>query len=100
MNIVIGILAFVIMLSVIVIVHEWGHYIAAKSFGVHVHEFSIGMGPALSQRQGKETLFSIRAIPFGGYCMMAGENDGSQDEDEDDWLKNVPEDQRLYTKKT
>lgn len=100
MNIVIGILAFVIMLSVIVIVHEWGHYIAAKSFGVHVHEFSIGMGPALYQRQGKETLFSIRAIPFGGYCMMAGENDGSQDEDEDDWLKNVPEDQRLYTKKT
>ncbi len=97
MNIIIGIIAFVFMLSVIVIIHEWGHFMVARHFGVYCHEFSIGMGPALYQRQGKETMFSIRAIPFGGYVMMAGEEDGSQDE-ETDWLKDVPEDRRLNNK--
>ena len=52
------------------------------------------MGPCLYQKQGKETAFSIRAIPFGGYVMMAGEEDGSQSE-EDSWLKDVPENRRL-----
>ena len=52
------------------------------------------MGPCLYQKQGKETAFSIRAIPFGGYVMMAGEEDGSQSE-EDSWLKDIPENRRL-----
>lgn len=87
------------MLNIIVIIHEAGHFVAARSFGVHCHEFSIGMGPAIYQRQGKQTLFSIRALPIGGYVMMAGEEDGSQDEeDEDSWLKNVPENERLNNK--
>ena len=90
-----GILAFIFMLSVIVIIHELGHFLVAKYFGVYCHEFSIGMGPAIYQKKGKETTFSIRAIPLGGYVMMAGENDGSQDEDEDDWLQNVPQDRRI-----
>ena len=54
MNIVIGLIAFVFMLGVIVLIHEYGHYIAAKKFGVYVREFSLGMGPALWQKQGKE----------------------------------------------
>lgn len=84
------------MLNVIVIIHEAGHFFAARSFGVHCHEFSIGMGPAIYQKQGKNTLFSIRALPIGGYVMMAGEEDGSQSEDsEDDWLAKVPESERL-----
>lgn len=95
----IGILAFVLMLSIIVVIHEFGHFIVARHFGVYCHEFSIGMGPAIYQHQGKQTMFSIRAIPLGGYVMMAGEEDGSQDE-ETDWLKNVPADQRLNNKKT
>ena len=95
----IGILAFVVMLSVIVVIHEFGHFIVARHFGVFCKEFSIGMGPAIYQHQGKQTMFSIRAIPLGGYVMMAGEDDGSQDE-ETDWLKDVPEDQRLNNKET
>lgn len=94
MNIVIGLIAFLFMLSVIVIIHELGHFLVARHFGVYCHEFSIGMGPALYQHQGKETLFSIRAIPFGGYVMMAGEEDGSQDESTA-WLQDVPADRRL-----
>ena len=98
MNI-IGIIAFVFMLSFIVVIHELGHFLVARYFGVYCHEFSIGMGPALYQKKGKMTTFSVRAIPFGGYVMMAGENDGSQDE-ETNWLENVPEEQRLYAKST
>ena len=101
MNIVIGLIAFVFMLGVIVLINEFGHYIAAKKFGVYVREFSLGMGPALWQKQGKETVFSIRAIPFGGYCMMAGEADNVEDEeDQEDWQHDVPEDRRLNHKKT
>ena len=91
----IGILAFIFMLSVIVIIHEWGHFIVARHFGVYCHEFSIGMGPSIYQKKGKETTFSIRAIPLGGYVMMAGEEDGSQDEETDDWLVNVPQERRV-----
>ncbi|MBB5183912.1 RIP metalloprotease RseP [Catenisphaera adipataccumulans] len=95
MDTLIGIIAFIFMLSVIIIVHELGHFLVARHFGVYCHEFSIGMGPLLYQKKGKETNFSIRAVPLGGYVMMAGEEDGSQDEEEDDWLKNVPEHRRL-----
>ncbi len=94
MDFIIGIIAFIVMLSVIVILHELGHFLVARHFGVFCKEFSIGMGPALYQKQGKETVFSIRAIPFGGYVMMAGEEDGSQSE-EDDWLQQVPSERRL-----
>ena len=98
MELLIGIVAFIFMLSFIVTIHEFGHFIVAKHFGVYCHEFSIGMGPALYQRKGKETIFSIRALPLGGYVMMAGEQDGSQDEEEE-WLKNVPQERRLNHKK-
>lgn len=98
MNSIIGLLGFVFMLGFIVVIHEFGHFIVARLCGVHCHEFSIGMGPAIYQRQGKQTIFSIRAIPFGGYVMMAGESDGSQDEERDDWLAKVDEKDRLYAK--
>ncbi|MGM9947897.1 RIP metalloprotease RseP [Floccifex sp.] len=93
----IALLAFVFMLSFIVVIHELGHFLVARHFGVYCHEFSIGMGPLLYQRKGKQTLFSIRAIPFGGYVTMAGEEDGSQDESLD-WLKEVKDEQRLNHK--
>ncbi|MCF0259368.1 MAG: RIP metalloprotease RseP [Erysipelotrichaceae bacterium] len=99
MNVLIGIIAFLIMLNGIVVIHELGHLLMAKKFGVFCREFSIGMGPALYTRQGKETQFSIRALPIGGYVMMAGEEDGSQDEeDEESWLKDVPAERRLNNK--
>ena len=94
-----GIIAFIILLSVIIVVHELGHMLVAKHFGVYCHEFSLGMGPVLFQKKGKETTYSLRAIPFGGYVMMAGEEDGSQDEDTD-WLKDLPENRKLTSKPT
>ncbi len=77
-----NILYFIIALGVIVLVHELGHLIVAKSNGVYCHEFSIGMGPLLVNL-GKDktgTKYSIRMIPIGGYVMLAGEdNDQEQD---------------------
>ena len=79
------IIYFILILSVIIIIHELGHLIAAKKFGVYCKEFSIGMGPMIYQRQVGETAWSIRALPIGGYVAMAGETieDGVGDEDDD-----------------
>ena len=73
------ILLALLIFSVIIMIHELGHFAAAKAFGVKVEEFSIGMGPALLHFQGKETRYSLRAIPMGGYVQMEGEDSESQD---------------------
>lgn len=67
----------IFMFSILIGIHEFGHFAAAKSQGVQVNEFAIGMGPALWQKQGKETLYSLRAFPIGGYCAMEGEDTDS-----------------------
>lgn len=67
------ILSIVLMFALIVLVHEWGHYIMAKKNGVLVHEFAIGMGPKLWGIQKGETLYSIRLFPIGGFCSMEEE---------------------------
>jgi regulator of sigma E protease len=64
---------FVIVLGIIVFIHELGHLIAAKSFGVYCKEFAIGMGPRIFALKGKETTYSIRLLPLGGFVTMAGE---------------------------
>ena len=74
MVIIIAILAF----GVLIAVHELGHFFAAKSFGVKVEEFSLGMGPAILKKQGKETLYSLRLLPLGGFCAMEGEDEESE----------------------
>jgi regulator of sigma E protease len=66
--------------SLLVIIHELGHFTLAKLNGVKVEEFSLGMGPKLFGMQGKETLYSIRALPIGGYVKMLGEEGDSVDE--------------------
>ncbi len=68
-----SILTFVFVLGLIVLVHESGHLISAKAFNVYCKEFAIGMGPKLFKWKGKETLYSIRALPFGGFVSMLGE---------------------------
>ena len=78
--------------SVIIIIHELGHLMTAKKFGVYCHEFSIGMGPCLWSHKFKETTLSLRAVPFGGYVMMAGEDDGSEELEE---MKDIPSNRRL-----
>lgn len=61
-------------LGLVVIVHEWGHFIACRLLGIRVEEFSIGFGKLLKQwKDKKETVFSLRAIPLGGYVKPAGE---------------------------
>ncbi len=74
-----SILYFVLILSVIVVIHELGHLISAKYFNVYCKEFSIGMGPVLYKKQFRETAFAIRALPIGGFVSMAGE-EGVDDE--------------------
>jgi regulator of sigma E protease len=75
MYIIIAIVAFGILITV----HELGHFLAAKAFHVKVNEFAIGMGPALLKRQRGETLYTLRALPIGGYCAMEGEDEESPD---------------------
>lgn len=70
MQFVIAILAF----CVIIIIHELGHFIAAKLCGIQVNEFSLGMGPVLLRKHGKETAYSLRAVPIGGFVSMEGED--------------------------
>lgn len=69
----------IIIFSLIIFIHEFGHFISARIFGVTVHEFAIGMGPAIWKKQSRETLYSIRAIPMGGYCKMEGEDEDSSE---------------------
>ena len=72
-------LVAILLFLVIIVVHEFGHFIFAKMLGVRVNEFAVGFGPTLIKWQGKETKYSVKLIPFGGYCAMEGEDDESSD---------------------
>lgn len=67
----------ILLFSVMVIPHEFGHFAAAKLSGIKVNEFSVGMGPKIFQKQGNETKYSIRIFPIGGFCAMEGEDEES-----------------------
>lgn len=69
----------ILLFLVLIVIHEFGHFIAAKLFGVRVNEFSVGFGPTIFKKQGKETLYALRLVPFGGYCAMEGEDEESED---------------------
>jgi regulator of sigma E protease len=71
---------------VLIAVHEAGHYISARICKVGVTEFAIGMGPVIFKKQGRNTLFSLRAFPIGGYCKIVGETD--DDEERTDSITN------------
>ena len=71
----IAILAF----GILILAHEFGHFITAKLSGVKVNEFSLFMGPAIWKKQKGETLYALRCIPIGGYCAMEGEDGDSDD---------------------
>ena len=70
---IIAIIAFIIVLSLIIIIHEGGHFFFAKKAKILCYEFSLGMGPVIYQKRKGETVYSLRAIPLGGYVSMAGE---------------------------
>lgn len=88
------IIYFLLLLSVIITIHEAGHLLAAKKFNVYCYEFSFGMGPLLWHKKTKETQYSIRAIPIGGYVSMAGETDGDEMYPDVE----VPDDRRLINR--
>ncbi len=67
------IIMIILMFAIIVIIHEWGHYMTAKKCGVLVHEFAVGMGPVLWSTKKGETIYSIRLLPIGGFCSMEEE---------------------------
>ena len=69
----------IIVFGVLIATHELGHFLAAKACGVRVNEYAIGMGPAILKKQRGETLYSLRCLPFGGYCAMEGEDGDSDD---------------------
>jgi len=75
LKILIGILVF----GIIVLIHEAGHFIAARACGITVLEFSLGLGPKLFSYQGKHTKYCLKAIPFGGSCLMKGEYNSEED---------------------
>jgi regulator of sigma E protease len=65
-------LSFVVVITVVVGVHEFGHFVLGKWSGIRVDEFSIGFGPRIVSRRRGETTYSVRALPLGGYVRMAG----------------------------
>ena len=83
---------FILILGAIILVHEFGHFIFSKLFGVYVYEFSLGMGPKILhyKKKGGETEYCLRLIPIGGFVSLAGE-------DADD-NKKIKEDRKLYNK--
>ena len=88
-----SIVLFILILGTIVLIHELGHFLFAKLFGVYVYEYSIGMGKKIWSKKPKnsETEYCIRLIPIGGFVRLAGE----EGEDGD---TTVPEEQKLYNK--
>ena len=69
----VNVILAILVLSVIIIVHEFGHFIVAKANGVTVLEFALGFGPKLVSFKKGETEYSIKILPFGGSCMMLGD---------------------------
>lgn len=94
MNTIISILLLILILCIIILIHEFGHFITAKKSGVYVYEFSLGFGPKLwsFKRKNDETTYSVRAIPLGGYVSMAGETNSQEDD------KGIAKEQRLINK--
>ena len=69
----------VLIFIILIIIHEFGHFIAAKSLGVKVNEFAVGFGPKLFSKKWGETTYKVNLIPLGGYCAMEGEDEESTD---------------------
>jgi len=81
LSILINSLKIIFLLGFLVFIHEGGHFLAARIFKVKVEEFSIGFGPKIFTKNGKETKYSIGLIPFGGYVKMLGENERCEEKD-------------------
>src|SRR5208282_3162101 len=74
MNVLIAILSAAVVLGIVILVHEWGHFVAGKLFGVRVVVFSFGYGPRVWGWKRGDTDYRLSALPLGGYVRMAGDN--------------------------
>jgi regulator of sigma E protease len=97
------VITFLVMLSVLIVLHELGHYIVARRNGVHVMEFAVGFGPKIvgwtSPRTG--TLYSVRLLPIGGYCAMEGEDNKTSEAEQQREFRAAPrEDARNFQAKS
>jgi regulator of sigma E protease len=90
-----SIIAVVIVLGLMILVHEWGHFIMAKLFGVRVEVFSIGFGPRIWGRRRGPTDYRISALPVGGYVKMAGDNPAEERKGDPDEFLSKPRWQRV-----
>ena len=72
-------LVAILLFLILIIIHEFGHFISAKLLGVRVNEFAVGFGPKLIKKKKGETEYSLNLIPLGGYCAMEGEDSSSDD---------------------
>ena len=81
---VLNIILAVLVLSIIIIIHEFGHFIVAKANGITVVEFSLGFGPKLLHFKKGETEYSLKLLPFGGACIMLGQDFLDAEEDDED----------------
>ncbi|MEN8005597.1 MAG: RIP metalloprotease RseP [Candidatus Krumholzibacteriota bacterium] len=84
-SLIITIFAFLLTLGLVVIVHELGHFLFCKLFGIYVKTFSIGIGPKFLRKRWGETEYVLSAIPFGGYVKMAGEGVMEEIQDTGTW---------------
>ncbi len=85
------IILFFLIFGILVISHEFGHFIIGKKSGIRVNEFSVGMGPVLLHFQKGETRYTLRAFPFGGACMFDGEDIGGDANEGEEEEKNYDE---------
>ena len=69
----------IILFGVIILFHEWGHFLLAKANGIRVNEFCLGLGPTIVGFTKGETKYSLKILPFGGSCMMLGEDEKDAD---------------------
>ncbi len=76
----VSVLITVLMFLVMISLHEFGHFIFGKLLGFRVIEYAIGFGPVIFKKQGKQTLYTVRLIPFGGFCQFDGEDEEGEDE--------------------
>lgn len=92
---IVNILGFIFALGIIVFIHELGHFSIAKIFGLYVSEFSLGFGPILWSHKTKETRYSLRAVPLGGFVSVVGEADDKITPNDDNKI-----DPKLYEGRT
>ncbi len=80
MYFIIAVLKLIIILGVVTTIHEFGHFLFSKIFKIGVNEFAVGFGPVIFQKKYKDTMYSLRAIPLGGFCAIEGEDGISEKE--------------------